>query len=109
MKSQLFGLCCAALLASLAGCGGAQSRYSSHMSKGNEFFADGNYEKARIEFRNALQILPNDAEGRYQFGRSLERLGKVREAAGMYQGALDTYPVHAGACAALGRVFVFAG
>jgi uncharacterized protein (TIGR02996 family) len=96
------------MLASL-GCGGAQSRFTSHMAKGDDFFAEANYEKARIEFRNALQILPNDAQARFMFGRSMERLGKVREAAGMYQGAIDSDSLHAGARAALGRVFVFAG
>ena len=98
-----------AILLGIAGCGGAQSRYASHMSKGDDFFAAANYEKARIEFRNALQILPNDAQARYMYGRSMERLGKVREAAGMYQGAIDSDTNHAGARAALGRVFVFAG
>jgi len=110
MKLQGLGFCIALVgLAILAGCGGAQSRYASHMEKGNEFLAAENYEKARIEFRNALQILPNDAQGRYQYGRSMERLGKLREAAGMYQGAIDIDTNHAGARAALGRVYVFAG
>ncbi len=93
----------------VAGCGGAQSRYESHLAKGEDFFAAENFEKARIEFRNALQILPNDAQGRFLYGRSMERLGKVREAAGMYQGAIDNDTNHAGARAALGRVYVFAG
>ena len=79
------------------------------MAKGDDFFAAANYEKARIEFRNALQILPNDAQARFMYGRSMERLGKVREAAGMYQGAIDSDTNHAGARAALGRVYVFAG
>jgi tetratricopeptide (TPR) repeat protein len=99
----------AALVLALAGCGGAQSRYASHVAKGDDFFAAGKYEKARIEFRNALQILPDDAQARFMFGRSLERLGKLREAAGMYQGAIDSDTNHAGARAALGRVYVFAG
>jgi tetratricopeptide (TPR) repeat protein len=103
--------CCAAVLALvfIAGCGGAQGRYESHMAKGQSFYSDGNFEKARIEFRNALQILPNDAQGRFMYGRSMERLGKVREAAGMYQGAIDIDTNHAAARAALGRVYVFAG
>jgi uncharacterized protein (TIGR02996 family) len=98
-----------AIYLGIAGCGGAQSRYASHMSKGEDFFTTDNFEKARIEFRNALQILPNDAQARYMYGRSMESLGKVREAAGMYQGAIDSDTNHAGARAALGRVFVFAG
>jgi len=65
----------------VAGCGGAQSRFTSHMAKGQEFLAEENYEKARVEFRNALQILPNDAQGRFLYGKTMERLGKIREAA----------------------------
>lgn len=98
-----------AVFLGLTGCGGAQSRYTSHMAKGESFFTAANYEKSRVEFGNALQILPNDAEARFKYGRSMERLGKVREAAGMYQGAIDSDTHHAGARAALGRVYVFAG
>ena len=109
MKLRSLLVLVTAVFLGIAGCGGAQSRYASHMSKGDDFYTDANYEKARIEFRNALQILPNDAQARFKYGRSMERLGKVREAAGMYQGAIDSDTHHAGARAALGRVFVFAG
>lgn len=110
MKLQSIGWCSVvAVVALLAGCGGAQSRYASHMSRGSDFFEDGNFEKARVEYSNALQILPNDADGRYKLGRTMEKLGKLREAASMYQGAIDSDADHAGARAALGRVFVFAG
>ena len=109
MKLRSVVVLVTAVFLGIAGCGGAQSRYTSHMSKGDDFFAAANYEKARIEFRNALQILPNDAQARFMYGRSMERLGKVREAAGMYQGAIDSDTNHAGARAALGRVYVFAG
>jgi len=34
----------------------------SHMERGRQYLAAGNLEKARIEFRNALQIEPKDAE-----------------------------------------------
>ncbi len=98
-----------AVFLGIGGCGGAQSRYASHIAKGDDFYTAANYEKARIEYRNALQILPNDAQARFKYGRSMERLGKVREAAGMYQGAIDSDANHAGARAAMGRIFVFAG
>jgi uncharacterized protein (TIGR02996 family) len=109
MKLRSVSVLIVAVFLGIAGCGGAQSRYASHMSKGDDFFTAANYEKARIEFRNALQILPNDAQARYMYGRSMERLGKVREAAGMYQGAIDSDASHAGARASLGRIYVFAG
>src|SRR5882672_2402091 len=88
-KSRL--LLCAVGLAALvlAGCGGAEARKARHLEKGREFFAAGNFEKARVEFRNALQIAPNDADARYENGLVDERLGNPREAAQFYQGTLD--------------------
>jgi tetratricopeptide (TPR) repeat protein len=92
-----------------AGCGGAESRKARHMAKGHTFLEKGNIEKARVEFRNALQITPNDSEVRYENGVADEKLGNVREAAQFYQGAIDTNPDNVGARASLGRLFVLSG
>ena len=83
----LCATCFAALV--LAGCGGAEARKARHLEKGQAFFAANNYEKARVEFRNALQIAPNDSEARYENGLVDEKLGNAREAAQFYQGAID--------------------
>ncbi|HEV7716542.1 MAG TPA: tetratricopeptide repeat protein, partial [Steroidobacteraceae bacterium] len=93
----------------LSACGGAASRRASHMERGQEFFTAGNYEKARVEFRNALQIMPNDADARYMNGRVAEKLNDLRTAVGMYQGAIDVNADHVQARANLGRLLVFAG
>src|SRR3990170_2922731 len=88
---------------SLSACGGADSRRATHMERGQKYFASGNFEKARVEFRNALQITPKDAEARYMNGRVAEQLGDLRGAAGMYQGAIDVDADHLQARANLGR------
>jgi tetratricopeptide (TPR) repeat protein len=93
----------------VAGCGGADARRVGHMAKGNEYFASENYDKARVEFQNVLQIAPNDAEARFMVGRISEKLGNLREAANAYQGAIDVDPDHVPAVANLGRMYVFAG
>ena len=103
----LLPLACAALL--LAGCGGAESRKAKHLAKGESFLAAGNLEKARVEFRNALQIVPTDSEVRYENGVVAERLGNPREAAQFFQGAIDTNPDNVRARASLGRVYLFGG
>lgn len=99
------GVACCALIA----CGGAESRKTKHMARGQEYLQEGNFDKARVEFRNALQIAPNDPQARFMHGQSLERLGNLREAAGMYQAAIDVDADHAAARANLARMFVFAG
>jgi len=93
----------------LSGCGGAEARRASHIARGQKYLADGRLDKARIEFANALQIAPNDAEARYLNGRVAERLGDARGAAAMYQGAIDVNPGHLEARAHLARLYLLAG
>jgi tetratricopeptide (TPR) repeat protein len=96
------------LLASLSACGGAESRRASHVARGKEYLASGRLEKARIEFANALQIRPADAEARYLSGYVAEKLGDPRGAAALYQGAIDADPDLIQARAHLGRLYLLA-
>src|SRR5271154_2364763 len=102
---------CALLVVTLVitGCGGAESRKAKHMEKGQTFLAAGNFEKARVEFRNALQIAPNDSAARYENGVVDEKMGNMREAAQFYQGAIDVAKDNVAARAGLGKLYTFAG
>lgn len=93
----------------LSACGGAQSRMESHMQRGQAYFADGNYTKAGVEFRNALQIAPKDPQARVMAGRTAEKLGKPRDALGLYQSVVDDTPANTDARAGLGRLLIFGG
>ena len=97
------------LLALMSGCGGAEARKDRYLAKGQELMAEGSYEKARLEFRNALQIDPKDARARLSAGEAAERLGDIREAATMYQGVLANDEKNVTARARLGRLYVIAG
>jgi tetratricopeptide (TPR) repeat protein len=92
---------------SAAGCGGAENRKAKHLEKGQTFLAAGNFEKARVEFQNALQIAPKDVEARFEMGVVDEKLGNPREAAQFYQGTIDVSPDHVGARAKLARLYLF--
>src|SRR4030081_1882913 len=107
-KSRLLCATCFAALV-LAGCGGAEARKARHLEKGQAFFAANNFEKARVEFRNALQIAPSDSEARYENGLVDEKLGNPREAAQFYQGAIDVNADNVPARIALGRLYLFSG
>jgi len=93
----------------LTACGGAQARRAKHMAKGREFFAAANYPKARVEFQNALQIAPTDAEARYENGLVDEKLGRIREAAQFYQATVDVAPDSTSARAHLARLVLLSG
>ena len=93
----------------LAACGGAEARKAKHLEKGHAYLNAANYEKARVEFQNALQISPIDPEARYEIGVVDEKLGKSREAAQFYQSVLDVNPDVVGARVNLARLYLFAG
>lgn len=97
------------LSVALLACTGGESRKDRHLQKGQQFMAAGNFEKARIEFRNALQIAPNDSAARYQNGVVDEKLGNQREAAQFFQSAVDVDADNVQARIALGRIFLLAG
>jgi tetratricopeptide (TPR) repeat protein len=105
-------LCIGALsmaVLAVAACGGAQARKARHLEKGQSYLAAGNFDKARVEFQNALQIAPLDPEARFEMGVVDEKLGKIREAASFYQGTLDVSPEHLGAHSYLARLYIFSG
>ena len=93
----------------LTACGGAASRLQSHIQRGQSYFANGDYKRASIEFRNAMQIAPKDVGARLLQARTAEKLGQLRDAVGLYLSILDLDPDNIEAQAALGRLFVFGG
>lgn len=101
----------AAVIASilLGGCGNAQSRKAGYVKHGQQYFATGNLDKARVEYRNALQIDPKDASVRFELGQIAEKMGDAREAVAQYQAAVGLDPKDAAARAALGRLYLYGG
>jgi len=77
------------LLGVTTGCGGSEARKARHVEDGREFMAERNYTKARLEFRNALQIDPKDGEVRALVGLSNEKLKEYKDAVNAYLLALQ--------------------
>ncbi|HET7856414.1 MAG TPA: tetratricopeptide repeat protein [Gaiellaceae bacterium] len=59
---------------------------------GIAYFRMQDYEKAESEFRAMTEIAPNDDYAHYGLGRSLEKLGREREAQGHYKLASSLRP-----------------
>jgi tetratricopeptide (TPR) repeat protein len=108
LKLSFVGLL-SVVVALASGCGGAESRKAKHLAKGQAFLAAGNYEKARIEFQNAVQIAPKDAQARYEMGVVDEKLNNPREAAQFYQGTIEVDPQNLGARTNLARLYLLSG
>jgi len=92
-----------------SGCGGSEARKERSLERGREYLAARDFAKARVEFRNALQVDPKDAAARTLLAEAAERLGNYEEAAGNYRAAIDLDPAQVQARARLARMMVFGG
>jgi tetratricopeptide (TPR) repeat protein len=92
----------------LTGCGSPAASRAAHMQRGQRYLAENNLQKAQVEFRNAMQIAPNQADARVMSGRVAEQLGNVRDALALYQSAIDVDAGYVPARVRLGRLYVLA-
>jgi tetratricopeptide (TPR) repeat protein len=66
IKSLIVWLGCFVLITTLAGCGSVESRRQKYFERGKSYVAEEKYKEAEIEFKNALQIDPEFAEGYFE-------------------------------------------
>jgi len=92
----------------LCGCSSAQVRYQQYLQRGERFLAQANFPEAGVELRNALQIEPRSAAALYDLGRVVEEQGDLRQAAGLFQAAIDARPDDPQAQAHLGTIYCIA-
>lgn len=101
-------LICLAAAAMLMACSGAADRKESFLKRGEELLAQRNYEKARLEFRNALQIDPKDTRAQALAAHAAERTGEFREAAQLYTSAMKD-PARLDARVGMARLYLLSG
>lgn len=89
----------------LAGCGGPEERLADYIETGIEEFDNGNFEKARVNFANALQIDPANVNARFWSGRTAEELERWTNAINTYTYVLDLDPNHTEAGLRLARLY----
>ena len=76
----------------LISCGGAEERKAVYMEKAIASIDAGDYDKARIELKNVLQIDPKDGTARYYLGKVFEKQKEYRKAFGAYRKAEELSP-----------------
>ncbi|MGH8548530.1 MAG: tetratricopeptide repeat protein, partial [Methylococcales bacterium] len=89
---------CVVLITILTGCEDAEQKKAKYMGRGERYLSDKNYEKARVEFKNVLQIDPKNADGSFLLGRTEEAAGylvkhnKIDAAISELQSAIQQNP-----------------
>jgi tetratricopeptide (TPR) repeat protein len=97
-------LCASALIVSL-GCGySPEARRDRYLSRGHSAFDRKDYTRALLEFRNAAQAMPKDAEPYYQIGVTALALGDLNTGVRSLQRALELNPKHSAAQLKLAQV-----
>ncbi len=109
IKPILSLLVIASLVQMLIACGGAEDRKAKYFERGMELYEEGNYVKAKLEFKNVLQIDPQDAEGHFMFGQIMEKEQNWRQAYALFLRAVELNPNHVGALTHLGRLYAMSG
>ncbi|MFQ5644637.1 MAG: tetratricopeptide repeat protein, partial [Thiogranum sp.] len=90
----------------LSACGGKEERKAKYFEKGKAYLAEENYEKARVEFKNVLQIDPKDAEGYFYSGQVEEKMQEWPRAFANYEKAIKLDPGLIKARIRLARIYM---
>lgn len=90
----------------LIACGGAEQRAGKHLERGAALYEEGDYVKARLEFKNVLQIQPKNVEALYLLGQTAEKLRDWQTAFGSYTRILREDSEHVPARLRRGNLFV---
>ena len=56
------------LITTLISCSSPEQKKAKHMERGKQYYNNGKYNEAIIEFKNVIQLVPKDAEGHYRLG-----------------------------------------
>ena len=90
----------------LISCGGAEERKAAYMTKAKASIEIGDFDKARIELKNVLQIDPKNGEALYQLGNVYERQKDYRKAYANYIKAEELSPELLSNHAKLGHFYI---
>jgi Flp pilus assembly protein TadD len=81
----------------MAGCSSPKSLRDRGLALGKKWLEKGEYKRAVLEFRNAEQAMPRDAETHCLLGDAYAAGGALAQAAAEYKKAIESNPGHADA------------
>ena len=93
----------------LPGCGGPEAKKAKFLERGKEYHAKGDFVRAGLEFKNAIQIDPKFAEAYHRLGLSQLSRADIRGAYGSLSKATDLDPKLLPAQFQLGKLLLIVG
>ena len=103
------GLLLLLVLSLLAACGGPDEKKMKFFDKGKALYEQGEYVKARMKFKNAVQIDPEFANGQYYLGLTAQEERDFRKAFGYFTKAAELDPNLLDAQVEIGKYLLAAG
>src|SRR3954451_25293730 len=89
--TRVFGVAALAMMIfGAAGCARSpEAKEAKFLERGKQFLKSEAYSRALLEFRNAIQVKPGDAEPYYQLGLAYQGLGETGAAAASFRKAIQ--------------------
>jgi tetratricopeptide (TPR) repeat protein len=97
------------LTAGLVACASPEEKVAAHLTKARALMAAKDYDKARLEARSAVQILPKDADAHFILAQLAWRDGNVQEVFNQLSIALESNPKLLEARLRLGDIYFASG
>lgn len=99
----------AAISVGLAGCGGAQERKAEYLAQAKTSFEAKDYDKAKLGYKNAIQIDPISADARVGLAQVAWAQGEFRAAVAHYRSALEINENHIEGGLGLAKAYLIGG
>tara|TARA_R100000935_G_C2840069_1_gene170455 strand:- start:1602 stop:3998 length:2397 start_codon:yes stop_codon:yes gene_type:complete len=109
MKKMKQSIIAVALLTAVTACGSAEESADKFIESGMALMSEGEYDKARLEFRNAIQINPTEAEPYYQLSLIDEKKQNWKEMYANLRAAQSLDPDNPKIILKLGQIEVVSG
>ena len=90
----------------IAGCGGPEAKKQKFFAKGKDFYEKGDYVKARLELKNAIQIDPKFADAYYLLGLVSLKTGNFKDAFGSFMKTVELNPAHVDSQVQIGKLYL---
>lgn len=93
----------------LSACGGAESRKAKYLESGNQHYSQDDCNKAKLDYKNVLQIDPKSVDGLIGLARCMLEDKEWRKGYQLLNGALENDPASIDAKLDLAKLYLISG